>query len=59
MAKKERITDSIARQLPFLNRLVRSLTRGDSMTDDIVQQTLLKALVHADQFRFDSSLKTC
>jgi RNA polymerase sigma-70 factor, ECF subfamily len=28
------------------------------MTEDIVQQTILKALVHADQFRLESSLKT-
>jgi RNA polymerase sigma-70 factor, ECF subfamily len=27
-------------------------------TDDIVQQTMLKALLHADQFRFESSLRT-
>ena len=28
------------------------------MAEDIIQQTVLKALVHADQFRFESSLKT-
>lgn len=28
------------------------------MTDDIVQQTMLEALAHADQFRFESTLKT-
>lgn len=28
------------------------------MTEDIVQQTILKALVHADQFCFESTLKT-
>jgi RNA polymerase sigma-70 factor (ECF subfamily) len=38
--------------------MVRGLTRSDPMTEDIVQQTMLKALVHADQFRFDSTMKT-
>jgi RNA polymerase sigma-70 factor (ECF subfamily) len=28
------------------------------MTDDIVQETMLKALVHAEQFRCESTLKT-
>jgi RNA polymerase sigma-70 factor (ECF subfamily) len=28
------------------------------MTEDIVQQTILKALTHADQFRSESTLKT-
>jgi RNA polymerase sigma-70 factor, ECF subfamily len=32
--------------------------RGDSSADDIVEQTVLKALTNADQFRFESSFKT-
>jgi RNA polymerase sigma-70 factor (ECF subfamily) len=28
------------------------------MSEDIVQQTMLKALMHADQFRMESTLKT-
>jgi RNA polymerase sigma-70 factor, ECF subfamily len=58
MAEQQNVADSIAQHLPFLNRIVFRLTRGDHMTDDIVQQTVLKALVHADQFRFESTLKT-
>jgi RNA polymerase sigma-70 factor, ECF subfamily len=58
MTDKERFADSIVQQLPFLNRMVRGLTRGAPIAEDIVQQTVLKALVHADQFRFESTLKT-
>lgn len=32
--------------------------RGDEMAEDVVQQTVLKALMHVDQFRFESTLKT-
>jgi DNA-directed RNA polymerase specialized sigma24 family protein len=28
------------------------------MTEDIVQEIMLKALAHAEEFRFESSLKT-
>jgi RNA polymerase sigma factor (sigma-70 family) len=58
MAGQERFAECVAEHLPYLNRVVRGLTRNDPITDDIVQQTMLKALVHADQFRFDSTLKT-
>jgi RNA polymerase sigma-70 factor (ECF subfamily) len=58
MPVNENFGNCIAQHLPYLNRMVRSLTRGDPMTDDIVQQTMLKALAHADQFRFHSTMKT-
>jgi RNA polymerase sigma factor (sigma-70 family) len=48
----------VAQHLPYLTRMVGGLTRNDTTTDDIVQQTMLKALLHADQFRFESTLKT-
>jgi len=58
MSRQENFADCIVEHLPFLNRMVRSLTRSDSLSEDIVQQTMLKALVHADQFRSESTLKT-
>jgi RNA polymerase sigma-70 factor (ECF subfamily) len=58
MPEQATFANSVAQHLPYLERMVRSLTRSDPMTDDIVQQTILKALVHADQFRFESTLKT-
>jgi RNA polymerase sigma-70 factor (ECF subfamily) len=58
MPGKESFADCVAQHLPYLNRMVRHLTRSDPMAEDIVQQTMLKALVHADQFRFESTMKT-
>ncbi|MBV9085194.1 MAG: RNA polymerase sigma factor [Acidobacteriaceae bacterium] len=49
---------SVAQQVPFLTRVVRSLVRGDQIADDMVQQTILKALMNADQFRSESALTT-
>jgi RNA polymerase sigma-70 factor (ECF subfamily) len=50
--------DSVAQHVPFLTRVVRSLVRGDQMAEDIVQQTVLRALMNADRFRFESALTT-
>jgi RNA polymerase sigma-70 factor, ECF subfamily len=58
MAEQQNFGERVAQHLSYLNRFVGSLTRGDQMTEDIVQQTILKALTHADQFRFQSTLKT-
>jgi RNA polymerase sigma-70 factor, ECF subfamily len=57
MSRRGNFADCVVEHLPFLNRMVRALTRSDSLTEDIVQQTILKALVHADQFRLESTLK--
>lgn len=58
MPEQPNFPDCIAQYLPFLSRVVGRVMRGDQMTEDIVQQTLLKALTKADQFRFESSSKT-
>ena len=58
MAEQQNLPDCVAQHLPFVNRLVWNLTRGDQMAEDIAQQTVLKALISADQFRFESALKT-
>jgi RNA polymerase sigma-70 factor, ECF subfamily len=58
MSKQQNFRDCIAEQVPFLTRTVRRLMHGDQMAEDIVQETVLKALTHADQFRFESTLKT-
>ena len=55
---KETFVNNIAAHLPYLRRLACRLTRGDSMSEDVVQQTLLKALIHGRQFRFESALKS-
>jgi RNA polymerase sigma-70 factor (ECF subfamily) len=58
MSEQETFAARVAEHLPYLSRMVCALTRGDSASEDIVQQTMLKALVHADQFRLESTLKT-
>jgi RNA polymerase sigma-70 factor, ECF subfamily len=58
MVDQQHFADSVAQHVPFLTRVVRSLVRGDQMLEDIVQQTVLKALTNAHQFRFDSALET-
>ena len=57
-AEQQNVADCVGLHLPFLKRVVRRLMRGDQMAEDVVQQTVLKALMHADQFRFESTLKT-
>jgi RNA polymerase sigma-70 factor, ECF subfamily len=58
MPQQHNFANNVAQHIPFLTRVVRNLVRGDSMTEDIVQQTALKALMNADQFRSESTLKT-
>jgi RNA polymerase sigma factor (sigma-70 family) len=58
MVDHQHFADSVAEHVPFLTRVVRSLVRGQQMAEDIVQQTVLRALTNADQFRFESTLKT-
>lgn len=58
MGKQETFADCVVQHLPYLKQMVRGLTRNDPMADDIVQETILKALLHAGEFRFESTLKT-
>lgn len=58
MPRQVNFANSVAQHLPYLKRMARGLTRDDSLTEDLVQQTILKALVHGDQFRCESTLKT-
>jgi RNA polymerase sigma factor (sigma-70 family) len=58
MTEQQAFADCVAREVPFLIQYVRRLVRGNQIAEDIVQQTILKALMNADQFRFESSLTT-
>jgi RNA polymerase sigma-70 factor (ECF subfamily) len=58
LVDQQHFGDSVAQHVPFLTRVGRSLVRGDEMAEDIVQQTVLRALTNADQFRFESALTT-
>ena len=57
-AEQENFAECVAQYLPFLNRFVRKLTRCDQIAEDMVQQTVLKAITNAHQFRFESALRT-
>lgn len=48
----------LAPHLAAVRGLVHSMTRNDFDAEDILQQTLLKAFAHLDQFRFEASFKT-
>jgi RNA polymerase sigma-70 factor, ECF subfamily len=48
----------VAQYLPFVTSFVRKLMRYDQFAEDRVQQTVLKAIYNAYQFRFESALKT-
>lgn len=41
--------------LTYLRRVARKMTKNPWDADDLVQQTLLKAFAHLDQFRFEAS----
>ena len=56
--ERQNFLDCLVQHVPCITRVVRSLMRGDESTDDVVQQTVIKALANADQFRFRSTLKT-
>ena len=56
---RRRAADDIAGELPRLRRVARVLTRGDAaQADDLVQETLLRALKAADGFRGGSTVGT-
>src|SRR5437016_9664655 len=44
--------------LPSLNRFARMRLRSDPEAEDIVQQAVLRALSHLQQFRGEASFKT-
>lgn len=48
--------DDIVRNLPRLERFARRLAGNKSLADDLVQDTVVRALLHADQFRPGTNL---
>ncbi|MGH1570350.1 sigma factor [Methylobacterium sp. P31] len=53
----DRFRDDLLRLLPDLKRFARSITRAADQTDDLVQETLLRAWQSQDQYRPGSDLK--
>ena len=48
----------LAAEVPGLLRYARTIVADDQVAEDLVQETLLRALVRAESFRGDSSLAT-
>jgi RNA polymerase sigma-70 factor, ECF subfamily len=53
----DRFRDDLLRLLPHLRRFARAITRGAGQTDDLVQETLLRAWQSKDHYRPGSNLK--
>ncbi|HEV2263490.1 MAG TPA: sigma-70 family RNA polymerase sigma factor [Stellaceae bacterium] len=53
----ERLTDDIVPYLPHLRAFARMLAQNRSLADDLVQETVLRALSHAHQFQPGTNLK--
>ena len=49
-------SDDVVHNIPRLKRFALRLARNRSDADDLVQETVLQALVHADQFRPGTNL---
>src|SRR5215475_4268710 len=56
--ERQNFLDCLLQHVPCITRVVRVLMRGDQSAEDVVQQTVIKALTNVDQFRFRSTLKT-
>lgn len=55
---KKRISEDLADHLPYLRRYARALTCGDTAeADDLVQETLLKAIRSIERFREGAELR--
>ncbi|MDE1902776.1 MAG: sigma-70 family RNA polymerase sigma factor [Alphaproteobacteria bacterium] len=53
----ERLTDDIVPYLPHLRAFARMLAQDRALADDLVQETVLRALSHAHQFQPGTNLK--
>jgi RNA polymerase sigma-70 factor (ECF subfamily) len=54
-SRKEVFMSLLEPHLSCLQRIARKMTKNPWDADDLVQQTLLKAFAHLDQFRFEAS----
>lgn len=55
---RAQIAPLLADQIPGLLRYAKSITRDEAQSEDLVSDTLVRALERADHFRGDSSLAT-
>lgn len=55
--KREDLHQSVIEQLPHLRAFAVLLTHDRSLADDLVQEAVVRALAHADQFRPGTNFK--
>src|SRR5215469_16857630 len=53
----ERLTDDIVPYLPHLRAFARMLAQDRALADDLVQETVLRAISHAHQFQPGTNMK--
>jgi RNA polymerase sigma-70 factor (ECF subfamily) len=56
--RRELFADLIAQHVTPLLRTIRATTDGHPDAEDIIQQTVLKAFTHLEQFQFRASFRT-
>jgi RNA polymerase sigma-70 factor (ECF subfamily) len=54
-SRKDVFMSLLKPHLSYLHRIARKMTKNPWDADDLVQQTLLKAFAHLDQFRFEAN----
>jgi RNA polymerase sigma-70 factor, ECF subfamily len=55
--KTDRLRDEIIQYMPHLRGIARLLARDRALAEDLVQETMLRAISHADQFQPGTNLK--
>lgn len=58
MSDQSRLADQITSHIPALRTFARRFERSEVDADDLVQETILKALSHLDQFQEGTRLKS-
>ena len=53
----QRLTNAIVEHIPSLRRRARTLCRNDFDADDLVNDTVTRAIVHAEQFENGTNLR--
>ena len=57
MSEVQQFEDGLVENLPHLRAFAHMIARDHALADDLVQETLLRALAHRSQFRPGTNLK--
>ena len=58
MMDRDQLSSQLGDEIPGLLRYARSIARDDAVAEDLVSETLVRALERSDSFRADSGLAT-